>query len=94
MKLTVLTVCCNSDATIRDALEPLVRQTDRDFEYIVVDGSSTDRTATIIKEYQDRLLIKLVSEPDDGIYDAANKGIRMATGDVVGALRLMSAMNL
>ena len=86
MKLTILTVCYNSDATIRDTLESLVCQTDHDFEYIVVDGASKDRTLEIIKEYEDRLPMRLLSEPDNGLYDALNKGIRMASGDVVGLL--------
>ena len=86
MKLTILTVCYNSGATIRDTLESLVHQTDHDFEYIVVDGASTDRTLEIIKEYEDRLPMRLLSEPDNGLYDALNKGIHMASGDVVGLL--------
>lgn len=86
MKLTIVTVCYNSEATIRDTLDSLVNQTDHEFEYIVIDGVSTDHTLDIVKEYQDKLSIKLVSEPDHGLYDAMNKGIRMASGEIVGLL--------
>lgn len=86
MKLTVVTVCYNSAATIRDTLESLVNQTDRDFEYIIVDGVSKDETLAIVREYQEALSIRIVSEPDKGLYDAMNKGVRLASGDVVALL--------
>lgn len=86
MKLTIVTVCYNSEATIRDTLDSLLHQTDREFEYIIIDGVSTDHTLDIIKEYQGKLSIKLISESDNGLYDAMNKGIGMVSGDIVGLL--------
>lgn len=85
MKISIVTVCRNSESTIRDTIESVLSQTYRDIEYIVVDGCSTDGTVSIIDEYRDRIA-HVVSEPDNGIYDAMNKGIGMATGDFVGIL--------
>jgi glycosyltransferase involved in cell wall biosynthesis len=85
LKISIITVCLNSAATMRDAIESVLSQTYEDVEYIVVDGGSTDRTMSIVREYEGRIA-KIVSEPDKGIYDAMNKGIRLATGDVVGIL--------
>ena len=83
MKVSIITVCFNSAATIRDSIDSVMTQSYRDIEYIVIDGASTDGTLHILGEYQDRIA-KVISEPDDGIYDAMNKGISLATGDVVG----------
>lgn len=85
MKVSIVTVCFNSAATIRDAINSVLAQSYADIEYIVVDGASTDETVEIIHEYQDRIS-KIISEPDYGIYDAMNKGISFATGDIVGIL--------
>lgn len=85
MKVTVITVCLNVRDTIRDALESLVAQDYPHIEYVVVDGASTDGTLEIIREYAPHI-DTLVSEPDRGLYDSANKGLRRATGDVVGFL--------
>lgn len=85
MKVSIITVCYNSAATIRDTIESVLAQDYADIEYIIVDGASRDNTLDIINEYRDRIA-KVVSEPDKGIYDAMNKGISMATGDVVGIL--------
>lgn len=88
MTISLITACFNSETTIRTALESVLRQTWRDIEYIVADGGSTDGTVGIIEafaaEFGKRL--RWVSERDGGMYDAINKGIRMATGDVVGIL--------
>lgn len=88
MKVSIITVCYNSAATIRRTIESVLQQTYRDIEYIIVDGASSDETLSIAKEYQgvfgERL--KLISEPDKGIYDAMNKGIGLSSGILIGIL--------
>ena len=88
MKISIITASYNRGKTIRHTVESVLRQTYPDFEYIVVDGGSTDNSIDIVKEYQVAFKgrLKWISERDKGIYDAMNKGIRMATGDVVGIL--------
>ena len=88
MKISLITVSYNSAATIEDTFNSVLTQTYSDVEYIVVDGNSTDNTIDIIKEYEKRFDGKMrwVSEPDKGLYDAINKGIKMATGDIVGVI--------
>ena len=96
MKISLITACYNSAATIGTAIESVLSQKGVDVEYIVVDGGSKDGTADIIKEYADKTLnsrllttnftFRWLSESDKGMYDAINKGIKMATGDVVGIL--------
>ena len=85
MKISIITVCFNSQDTIRDTIESVFAQSYPDVEYIIVDGASSDNTLSIIQEYQGRIS-KVVSEPDQGIYDAMNKGVALASGDVVGVL--------
>lgn len=86
MKITIITVCYNSGRYIRSAIESVLSQDYfSDIEYIVIDGGSTDCTLGIIKEYSDKIT-HVVSEPDNGIYDAMNKGIALASGDVIGIL--------
>jgi glycosyltransferase len=85
MKISVITAVFNNAGTIRDALESTLSQRYPDVELVVVDGGSTDGTQKIIESYRDRIAT-YVSEPDRGIYDALNKGLRLATGDVVGLL--------
>lgn len=85
MKVSVITVCYNSEATIRDTIESVLAQSYADIEYIIVDGASSDRTMAIVDEYKDHIAM-VCSEPDKGIYYAMNKGIKLATGDVVGIL--------
>lgn len=88
MTISVITVTYNSEKTIRDTLESVLSQTYHDIEYIIVDGASKDRTLDIIKEYVIKFdgRLRYISEPDDGIYHAMNKGIEMSTGDVIGFL--------
>lgn len=89
LKISIITVVYNNKETIQDAMNSVLSQNYDDLEYIIVDGASTDGTVEIIKEtvkkYPERS-ITFISEKDDGIYDAMNKGIRLATGDVVGIL--------
>jgi glycosyltransferase involved in cell wall biosynthesis len=85
MKVSVVTVCFNSAATIGDTLDSVRRQTHPDIEHIVVDGSSTDATMSVVRNHATASTV-IVSEPDRGIYDAMNKGIRLASGAVVGIL--------
>lgn len=85
MKVSIITVAFNSATTIRDTIESVLSQDYPQIEYIVVDGGSTDGTQDIVREYGARVS-RLISEPDRGIYDAMNKGIGLATGDVIGFL--------
>ena len=82
MRISVVTVCYNSAATIEETMLSVLGQTHPDVEYIIIDGGSTDGTVDIIRKYADRLAY-WVSEPDRGIYDAMNKGIAAATGDYI-----------
>ncbi|MGN0033204.1 MAG: glycosyltransferase family 2 protein [Candidatus Limimorpha sp.] len=88
MNISLITVTYNSAATLRDTIQSVINQTFKDIEYILVDGGSNDGTVDIIKEFEPLFQGKMrwVSERDKGIYDAMNKGIAMATGDVVGIL--------
>lgn len=84
LKFSIITVCYNAEDTIRDTMESVLKQTWIDFEYILVDGASVDKTLQIVKEYgQKDSRIRWYSEPDNGIYDAMNKGIRYAKGHFV-----------
>lgn len=83
MKVSIITSCYNRETTIRGAIESVLLQDYPDIEFIVIDGASRDGSLAIIKDYQGKIA-KVVSEPDHGMYEAINKGIRMATGDIVG----------
>jgi glycosyltransferase len=85
MKISIITSVYNNVATIEDAINSVLSQTYTNIEYIVVDGASSDGTTDIIKKYEDRIS-KFVSEKDKGIYDGLNKGIKLATGDVIAFL--------
>lgn len=82
MKVSVITVCKNSEKTIEQAIQSLVAQTYLHIEYIVIDGDSTDATKSIVARYGDRIT-HFISETDNGIYSAMNKGIQLATGDLL-----------
>ena len=89
MKFTIITVSYNSENTIKNTIESVLAQTNTDFEYIIIDGCSSDNTMSIVKEYKNKfeskgIPYKWLSEPDKGIYDAMNKGIDMASGDIIG----------
>lgn len=88
MKISIITVSHNSALTIRDTIESVLFQTYPNIEYIVVDGFSKDNTVNILKEYETRFNGRLcwVREKDSGMYDAMNKGIKMASGEVVGII--------
>jgi glycosyltransferase involved in cell wall biosynthesis len=87
MKLSIICVCFNSQQTIDDCLSSISKQTYRNFELIIVDGGSTDKTLSIIKKYQYKVPeLKLISEKDQGTYDAMNKGIDKASGDIISFL--------
>jgi glycosyltransferase involved in cell wall biosynthesis len=85
MKLSIITVVLNHSISIRATIESVLNQTWPDVEYIIIDGGSTDGTREIVESYGDRIKVFL-TEPDHGPYDAMNKGIHLATGDVVGML--------
>ncbi|SOD83262.1 glycosyltransferase family 2 protein [Spirosoma fluviale] len=85
MKVSVITVVYNGAEFVRDCIESVLSQTYTNIEYIIVDGKSTDGTVAIIESYGSKI-VKFISEPDKGLYDAMNKGIQMATGDVIGLL--------
>lgn len=85
MKISIITVCFNSEETIVSTLNSVLSQTYHDIEHIIIDGGSTDRTTDILHQYNFKNKI-IVSEPDEGIYDAMNKGIKLAKGDVITIL--------
>jgi glycosyltransferase involved in cell wall biosynthesis len=85
LKISIITACFNSSATIRDTIESVLAQSHEDIEYIIIDGGSKDSTQSIVAEYGDKIS-KFISEKDNGIYDAMNKGVSIATGDIVGII--------
>ena len=86
VKFSIITVCYNSEKTLERTIKSILAQTYQDFEYVLVDGGSKDGTLDIIRKYEDAFggRLKWKSEPDKGIYNAMNKGISRATGDVIG----------
>ena len=88
MKISIITATYNSAATVRDTLESILMQTHQDWELIIEDGLSRDDTLSIVKEYEPQCQgrMRIFSEKDEGLYDAMNRGIARATGDVVGIL--------
>ncbi len=86
MKFSIITPSYNSAQTISDTIESLIGQTHREIEYLIIDGASTDKTVALIADYQKLFPIRLISESDSGLYDAMNKGIKLATGEIIGIL--------
>lgn len=84
MRVSVITVCFNAAANIEETIQSVLSQDYEDVEYIIVDGGSKDGTVAILERYKDK--IKYISEKDEGIYDAMNKGVKMATGEIVGMI--------
>ncbi|MDJ0661019.1 MAG: glycosyltransferase family 2 protein [Crocosphaera sp.] len=82
MKISIITVCKNAEKTIKKAIQSVINQTYSNIEYIVIDGNSNDKTSKIIEQYKTQIN-QWVSEPDTGIYNAMNKGIKIATGDFI-----------
>ncbi|QMW05986.1 glycosyltransferase family 2 protein [Spirosoma foliorum] len=85
MKVSIITVVYNGAEFIRDCIESVLNQTYTNIEYIIVDGKSTDGTVEIVQSYGTKVA-RFISEPDKGLYDAMNKGIRLATGDIIGLM--------
>ncbi|NTD95626.1 glycosyltransferase [Agrobacterium tumefaciens] len=85
MKISIITVIYNGEAYLKECIESIIGQSYQDIEYIIVDGASTDGTLKIVEDYR-HAVTHLVSEPDRGLYDAINKGILLASGEVVGIL--------
>jgi glycosyltransferase involved in cell wall biosynthesis len=85
LKVSIITVVYNNVQTLRDTIESVLSQDYPHIEYIVVDGASTDGTVELVQSYGSRIA-KFISEPDKGLYDAINKGIGLASGDVIGLL--------
>src|SRR5690349_24518785 len=83
-RISVITVCFNSANTIRHTLESIKNQTYLNIEHIIIDGASTDKTLQIVQDFPH--VSKVISERDKGIFDAMNKGIRYASGDIIGIL--------
>ena len=88
MKVSIITATYNSAATLEDTIKSVLQQTYSNIEYIIIDGASKDNTLDIVKQYEPQFgeRLKWLSENDNGIYDAMNKGIKMATGEIVGIL--------
>lgn len=85
MRITIITVCYNRKSTIEKAIKSVLEQNYHDIEYIIIDGNSTDGTKEIIESYRESIT-QYISEPDKGMYDAINKGLKLATGDVIGLM--------
>ena len=81
--VSIITVCFNSEKTIANTIKSIKDQTYKNIEYIIIDGKSEDRTIDIIHSYND-IISKIISEKDDGIYDAFNKGLNLYKGDLIG----------
>ena len=83
MKISIITPSFNSEKTIEDTIKSVISQTYQDKEYLIIDGGSKDNTLKVVEKYQNKIS-KIVSEKDKGLYDAINKGIKLATGEIIG----------
>ncbi len=92
MKISIITVCYNSSMTIEKTILSVKNQTYKNIEYIIIDGDSKDHTLEIIQKHK-HTISKCISEPDKGLYDAMNKGIKLATGDLIGILNSDDTFN-
>ena len=85
MKITLITVTYNSEKYLEDCIKSVIKQNYKNIQHIIVDGNSTDKTVSIIERYSP-YISQWISEKDNGMYDAINKGMKMATGDIIGLL--------
>ena len=85
MKVSIITISYNNEQDILTTIESVLNQTYKNIEYIIIDGASKDRTLEIVDEYKYGIT-KIISEPDKGIYDAINKGVQAATGEIIGLI--------
>ena len=85
MKISIITVTLNSETTITETIESVIRQNYKNIEFIIIDGGSLDNTLSIVNSKK-KYISTLISEPDNGVYDAMNKGIQLATGEAIGFL--------
>jgi len=85
IKITIITITLNSEKTVEKTIKSIISQNYSNLEYIIIDGGSTDKTIEIVNKYSSKIS-KIISERDEGISDAFNKGIRLATGDVIGII--------
>lgn len=85
MKVSLITICYNNELVVENTIRSVINQTYRDIEYIIVDGLSKDRTLCIVEEFKNHIT-RIISEKDEGIYDAINKGILASTGEIVGLI--------
>ena len=87
MKISIITATYNSEATLKSCMISVLHQSYKNIEYVIIDGNSTDKTLELIKQHQlqfPQIEFKILSEPDNGIYDALNKGVKLTTGEVIG----------
>ena len=92
LKISIITVVRNNQNTIGEAIDSVLNQTYSNIEYIVIDGKSTDGTIAVIESYGSKIS-KFLSEKDNGLYDAMNKGLMLATGDVIGFINADDMLN-
>ena len=85
MKVTIITACYNSEKTVQRTIESVLSQNYHNIEYIIIDGKSSDQTMPIVNNYKNKIT-SIISENDKGIYDALNKGLKIANGDIIGFL--------